>query len=219
MRITVQQEFADPDWADQAVDEPLIIHQRTTETGNQRLVIFVHGLGGSRYGTNSTWGNFPKFLYEDILNADIGLYSYRTALGRLKFWKSTKIEAQAEILATRIRELQKYKSIVLIGHSMGGILAKGAIAHLAKTNQKKVLKRLNGLFLMASPQLGSLKIPRLFRRLSPDAWVLAPHSDIWPKSIILSGIISGLNKYALRAAGIICPLGRSLRLAIIGLIR
>ncbi len=176
MRIVVQKNFADPDRANEAVDEPLAIHQRTSETKNERIVIFVHGLGGSRYGANSTWGSFPKFLYEDLPNVDIGLYSYRTALSRLKFWKSIEIETQAKILATRIRELQRYKSIVLIGHSLGGILAKGAIAFFAQTNQKRPLRRVNGLFLMAAPQLGSLKVPQFLRRFSPDFRVLAPHS-------------------------------------------
>ncbi len=175
MRIVVQQKFADPDWANQAIDEPLVVHQRTEPTKNERIVIFVHGLGGSRYGANSTWGNFPKFLYEDLQEVDVGLYSYRTALGRVKFWKSIEIETEAKVLATRIRELQKYKSIVLIGHSLGGVLAKGAIAHLVET-RKKILGRLNGLFLLAVPQLGSLKVLWPFRLLSADMRVLAPHS-------------------------------------------
>lgn len=176
MRTVVQKTFADPDWANEADDEPLVIHKRTSETKNERLAIFVHGLGGSRYGANPTWGNFPKFLYEDLPDVDVGLFWYRTALGRLKFWKSIDIESQVEILAVLTRELPGYKSIVLIGHSMGGIIPKGTIAHLVDTNQKKVLMRMNRLFLMAAPQLGSLKVVWPLRRLSQDFWVLTPHS-------------------------------------------
>lgn len=176
MRIVVQEEFGEPEWASEAVDEPLVIHQRVELTKNKRLAIFVHGLGGSRYGSDSTWGNFPKFLYEDFPNADIGLYSYRTALRRLGLRKSVEIEAEAKILATCIRELPEYKSIVLIGHSLGGILAKGAVANLASTNQKKILLRLKGLFLMAAPQLGSLKVWWPIQWLSSDLRILKPHS-------------------------------------------
>ena len=39
-----------------AVDnEPLVIHRRSAKTHNQALIIFVHGLGGSRYGKKATW--------------------------------------------------------------------------------------------------------------------------------------------------------------------
>jgi hypothetical protein len=75
----------------------------------------------------------------------------------------------------RIRELRIYKSIVLIGHSLGGVLSKGAVAQLV--NQKRVMQRLNGLFLMAAPQLGSLRVPWLFKWLSQDFRALAPHGD------------------------------------------
>jgi hypothetical protein len=39
-----------------------VIHQRSELTANDRLVIFVHGLGGSRYGRRSTWGEFPRLI-------------------------------------------------------------------------------------------------------------------------------------------------------------
>jgi pimeloyl-ACP methyl ester carboxylesterase len=173
MRTVVQGEFAPPNWANEADDEPLVIHQRTSKTRNKRLVIFVHGLNGSRYGKDPTGGNFPKFLYEDLPDVDVGLYSYRTGIGRLRFSKSVPIKAEAQILADRIRELRTYKSIVLIGHSLGGVLSEGAVAQLV--NSRKVMQRLNGLFLMAAPQLGSLRVPRLFKCLSQDFRALAPH--------------------------------------------
>jgi len=51
-------------------DEPLVVHRR--QDGGEGILIFVHGLGGSRYGEDSTWGKFPEFLYEDFLNCDLG---------------------------------------------------------------------------------------------------------------------------------------------------
>jgi hypothetical protein len=88
--------------------------------------MFIHGLGGTRYRTWTPEGQdprkvgFPKFLHEDIPTLDVGLYAYRTALGRLKWWRSIELEDEAEVLADRLRDCAKvYRSIILVGHSIG----------------------------------------------------------------------------------------------------
>jgi pimeloyl-ACP methyl ester carboxylesterase len=173
MKVIVQQRF-DSSGYEKFSDESIYMHRRTHNVQNDRLAVFIHGLGGSRYGT---WGNFPKFLYDDLPRLDIGVYSYRTALRRIRLWKSIEIESEAQILANLLRELIPYRYIVLVGHSLGGVLAKGAIAYLVTSNQKKVLRRITGLVLMASPQLGSLSLPRWLSWFSKDMRVLRPHSN------------------------------------------
>lgn len=152
--------------------EPLVIHRHKSDRDNQTLVIFVHGLGGRRYGSSPTWGDFPQYLFEDLPNIDIGLYEYTTLAKRLKFWKSISLDTEAEIFSQIIRDdLGDYQTVILIGHSMGGLLAKAVIAELIDSDH---LARIGGLILMATPQLGSTRVPR-FLGLSNDARALRVH--------------------------------------------
>jgi len=137
----------------------------------------VHGFGGNRYGDNSTWGKFPEFIYDDFPNFDVGLYEYRTSLRRLKFWESVSLSAEAKVLAGIIRDIKDYQIIILIGHSMGGLLCMAAIADLINTRQQESLARIGGLILMATPQTGSLRVPTFLSWLFQDFRALKPHGD------------------------------------------
>ena len=53
---------------DVGFDESLIVHQHPENNSGQELVVFVHGLNGTRYGT---WGNLPRFLFEDCTSFDL----------------------------------------------------------------------------------------------------------------------------------------------------
>jgi len=163
----------DPQLIKRLDDEALVVHRR--REGNACLVVFVHGLGGSRYGKNSTWGSFPKFFFEEIQQADIGLYEYRTLLGRAKFWKSVSLPDEAHAFADIIRDVAQYQNIFLVGHSMGGLLCMAAIAHLIDSRQQEVLSRIGGVILMATPQTGSMRVPTLMSWISKDFQALKPH--------------------------------------------
>jgi pimeloyl-ACP methyl ester carboxylesterase len=179
MRRVVAAEFTDPPDAAALSEEPLVIHQREAAIADRKLIVFVHGLGGSRYGAKSTWGNFPSFLFKDIPELDIGLYQYRTAAGRLWFTKSVSLQDEARVFADLIRDqLADYETIVLIGHSMGGLLCKAAIHELVVRGDRNTLARIGGLILMATPQLGSLRMPGFMSVFSHDARALKPHGDL-----------------------------------------
>ncbi len=157
---------------------PLIVHRRTDPTANRRLVIFVHGLGGNRYGGSPTWGRFPLLLFDDLPDIDIGLYRYDTATRRIGFGRSISLEEEARVFAAILRdELDAYGQIVLVGHSMGGLLCKAAICALLETRQDHAVERIAGLILMATPQLGSLRMPGWLEALSEDARALRPHGN------------------------------------------
>ncbi len=176
VKILDQDEFTDPtDRAllDRLNDEPLVIHHKSKGGGG--LIIFVHGLGGNRYGEQSTWGNFPEFIYEDASQFDVGLYEYRTLLRRVKFWESVSLSDEARVFAGIIRDVADYQTIFLIGHSMGGLLCMAAIADLINTNQKEALSRIGGLILMATPQTGSQRVLTPLSWLSKDFYALKPH--------------------------------------------
>lgn len=171
--------YGEPEDAGALSEEPLVVHQRAEPTANTKLVIFVHGLGGSRYGAKSTWGSFPRFIFEDLPDADIGMYQYRTAAGRLRFTKSVSLEDESRVFADLLRNrLAAYGTTVLVGHSMGGLLCKAAIHQLATRGDRNTLARLGGLILMATPQLGSLRVPGFLSFFSSDARALKPHGPL-----------------------------------------
>jgi pimeloyl-ACP methyl ester carboxylesterase len=170
-------------------EEPLVIH-RHGDKPCQTLIIFLHGLGGKRYATWTRKGmkpaesSFPKFLHQDFDKLDIGLYAYRTLWGRLRFWKSIPLEQEATVLADRIRDLvrnedaSRYRAIILAGHSMGGILARAAVANLIQRSDRVALEAIKALFLLATPQAGSVRVPRMLSFLTSDSRALVAHGAV-----------------------------------------
>jgi len=177
MRRLVQNTFAEPDDPGALAGEPLVIHQRSEPTRNRALVVFVHGLGGHRYGRDATWGYFPQFLFEDFPDVDVGLYEYVTLFRRLKFWQSIQLSQEAIVFADLIRDVAPYDAVILVGHSMGGLLCEAAVASLVNTAQEQGLRKIRGMILMASPQTGSQRVPSFLSSLSKDAYALRPHGD------------------------------------------
>jgi tetratricopeptide (TPR) repeat protein len=188
VEIVRQDKFSQPsdrELLKKIVDEPLLVHQR--QDGKKDIIIFVHGLGGRRYDStwgwlpkflkDSTWGRFPEFLYEDFPQLDVGLYEFRTLLRRAKFWESVSLSDEARVFAGIIRDIAGYETIILVGHSMGGLLCMAAITDLINTNQKKALLRIGGLILMATPQTGSQRVPTPLSWVSKDFRALRPHGE------------------------------------------
>lgn len=97
---------------------------------NNKLIVFVHGFMGSE----KTWENtsINRKIHDFILekknikeNFDIALFTYDKCTG---FFKSSPIPHLVEFLNSEIKsKCYKYKKIILIGHSLGGIIAKDYI--------------------------------------------------------------------------------------------
>jgi hypothetical protein len=178
MKTISQDQFCEPTNLDEVADQSIVVHHHEDGSAT-RIVIFVHGLGGSRYGKNPTWGNFPKFIFEEVPDLDVGLYRYETLWRRLRFGAQVKLDLEAEIFAGVLRdELKDYRDIVLVGHSLGGVLCKAVITRLVHDGRMDLLDRVAGLFLLASPQLGSLHVPWFMSWLSADADALKPHGPL-----------------------------------------
>jgi predicted alpha/beta hydrolase family esterase len=114
----------------------------------------VHGLGGD---PKTTWGRFPELLREDPIIARryaVASLGFPTAIWRYPFaQKAPKIQVLASHLKTQIDyRYKKYSDIVLICHSLGGIVAREYI--LEEFKEDRPLK-VSGLLLFAVPNTGA----------------------------------------------------------------
>jgi pimeloyl-ACP methyl ester carboxylesterase len=81
-------------------------------------VVFVHGILGDYI---TTWGQFPRLLSEDedLPELDILLWGYRSGI----FGRNHDLHLEGGHLATALESLiQPRSEIVLVGHSMGGLI-------------------------------------------------------------------------------------------------
>jgi pimeloyl-ACP methyl ester carboxylesterase len=115
------------------------------------VVVFVHGLGGD---LEATWGNFPSLLQgdSDLAEVAIFLWGYPTALFRHvpDIWEAAK-QLQTEI---RIR-LSKYKNVVLVGHSLGGLLIRAMVIDALKNGRRGDIKSIKHIVTFGTPNDGS----------------------------------------------------------------
>lgn len=125
------------------------------------VVVFVHGLGGDAV---STWGLFPTLIASDpdLRDFDVFLWGYPTkVVGR-----TPSISEAATQLQTELRHrLGNFQSVVLAGHSLGGLLIRALIVHALEQSRIEDVERVNHILTFATPNDGSelAQIARLFR--------------------------------------------------------
>lgn len=137
----------------------------TTKTGKNNLILFVHGFcGGAETWSNSNGSSFLSLLSNDpeiSNNFDIAQYVYYTKLTNLyakasrvskflqrllptsygKLRKNISIQEIGNLIGTEIRfNLQDYDNIIVVGHSMGGLVTKSAIIDEIKNNIPSKIK-------------------------------------------------------------------------------
>jgi pimeloyl-ACP methyl ester carboxylesterase len=118
------------------------------------LVLFVHGLGGE---ATKTWGKFPGLLKDDNEFArkyQIGFFSYPTMLLRTIFnQKTPTIQELAAALRTQIENrYEKFSTIVLVCHSLGGLIGR---KYLLDEFKAKRPIRVKGIMLISVPNNGA----------------------------------------------------------------
>ncbi|MDI3467329.1 MAG: hypothetical protein OJF50_006150 [Nitrospira sp.] len=97
---------------------------------NVKLIVFVHGFKSSN---KTAWGKFPSLLLGDdeLKDFDIVLSGYRTEL----CIQTDSIREEGNLLASFLHDTirgnhQKYQRLVLVGHSMGGLVIMRALLTL-----------------------------------------------------------------------------------------
>lgn len=167
----------------------------------KNLILFVHGFTGGK----ETWINadeikrIPYFLKDNkeiFENFDFEYFEYFTKLTdkiekisfissyffgkKRKFKKNISIEDIKDILYTDIVvKFSKYEKIVIIAHSMGGLISKAALLKLIDED-----KNLISLFLsLAVPHNGSklADIAKILFKSNPNVIDLQPLSQLTDK--------------------------------------
>ncbi|UST93780.1 alpha/beta fold hydrolase [Pseudomonas siliginis] len=119
---------------------------------SQQVIIFVHGLSGSAAGT---WGAMLKTLSEsaELSHIAYDCYAYPTALWRVPLMrKMSGVQEISSGLQSFLEAKYSDKQIIIVAHSLGGIVARHFILEAVKEGRShKVL----GLLLYASPLSGA----------------------------------------------------------------
>jgi len=157
-----------------SMDGGLRIHHEPGEA-RDALIVFIHGLGGSGYGT---WGSIPSHVYGDPQRAaDVGIFDYVSGKRR-RLRVSPALNEVVRELLTQLEGLQ-YQRLVFVCHSMGGIIASTLLRRsheLSRAHGKPpVVQRASGVLALASPRAGARMI--VFGGLK-DARFLRAHNEV-----------------------------------------
>jgi pimeloyl-ACP methyl ester carboxylesterase len=120
-----------------------------SKSGNQQLLIFIHGWNGD---PNDTWKKFPELACADptLSGMDVVAVNYPTFAKR----RNLNIVGLAKWVNDEINRLdrnQQYKVIVVVAHSMGGLIGREIIIHRKLSDQQNI-----GLLVeIATPHAGA----------------------------------------------------------------
>ncbi len=166
--------------AEPAVPRPFVgssrLHVLPHPQQDQRtLVVLIHGLGGHGY---ETWAELPQLLLKsDGPAVDVGVFDYTSGLRRIRLTSSASVAATIRELADEV-VAARHSHVVLLGHSMGGVIAQQVVRHLFTQDYPPYNRtsKIAGLILMAAPRAGSLRVP--WWVATKDARYLRAHSEI-----------------------------------------
>lgn len=138
------------------------VYEPVRATGKPRLV-FIHGLDGDIHNTwmadpenkSTLW---PRWLGEDT-GCPVWLLGYGTAMTR---WKADAMALPRQATAVLERLCNEPKlldgPLILIGHSLGGLVIKTALQHgmlRGVKRHKKLARNIKGIAFVGTPHFGS----------------------------------------------------------------
>ena len=139
----------------------------------KKLILLVHGLGGSAEGT---WVAFPELIASDVeLSAqyDVRSFQYVTSM----FGSAPSLQSCADALKTEIETRYKgYSSIAIVAHSQGGLIARWHIAERINSGRPLLVDR---LLTFATPHhgAGGASVLRWIPGASRQTKALDPNSE------------------------------------------
>jgi pimeloyl-ACP methyl ester carboxylesterase len=141
---------------------------------SQPAVVFLHGFSGA---ADATWGHFPEFLAAEpsLTNWDIYSLGYATSL-RIDVpfvWAADPPLARLALsfqTVLSVRPLSQYRTLAIIAHSMGGLVAQRAMLH------DSVASKVGHLVLFGTPSRGLFKsiLGLPLKRQARDMFALSP---------------------------------------------
>jgi len=165
--------------------------RRAYPDAGRRLVVFVHGLAGNervwRFYSQEHYGN-DETSYGSLLERDLGyapLY--------LRYNSGLHISENGAFLAERLSELVGawpggVEEIVLVGHSMGGLVARSG-CHQARQRGEGWVDAVRHIFCLGSPHLGA----PLEKLGNVAGWALSAFDMTRPVGKIVNGRSVGIK--------------------------
>ncbi len=120
------------------------------QVGNSTIAIFVHGFTGDK---TKTWGRLPELLETDLdLDyTDFLFWGYPSKL----FGRTESLGTIGQHLKTEVDYLEdRYSSVVLIGHSMGGLVIRSFIVQALIDGKGEDLSKIRDVLLFGVPNAG-----------------------------------------------------------------
>jgi len=143
-------------------------------------IVFLHGLRGDK---EKTWTKDGVFWPQDLLSKDVPdsrifLFGYDTSILQLKQSNVTKTEIHsdaedlcAKLAVERFNTKSEDRPIILIAHSLGGLVAAQVLVHgeqrTESSSAKSITKNLRGMIFLGTPFRGSpaAKTAEIARRI------------------------------------------------------
>lgn len=132
-----------------------MIHEFRRDPTSDAAIVFIHGFSGDATGT---WTGIPDLLRQDLrLNRwDIFGFGYETGktFDLTGIWRADpRLDEVALSLSTAFSlQLKQYKTVALVAHSMGGLVAQNALVKF-----DDVRNRTGHLLLFGTPSNGLVK--------------------------------------------------------------
>lgn len=121
---------------------------------NHQLIVFVHGFNSNK---EAAWGQFPTLLKgdPDFKDFNIHRFGYPTKLCR----QVSNIQNQGDLLASFLKEIltaeqPRYRQVVLVGHSMGGLVVLHALLKLERDHLEVLQGKEFKVLTFGTPYLG-----------------------------------------------------------------
>ena len=131
--------------------------------GNPALptVVLVHGL----LHRGVMMRSLARFL--NAHGYPVRIYDYKTT--------RSGVAAHGRMFAAWLRSLPDDEKLAMVTHSMGGLLARVALAELAET---PVAARIGRVVMLAPPHAGSRMAEEVVRKFPPSKWLVRPLDEL-----------------------------------------
>ncbi len=162
---------------------PKLIEHRTNEK-NKTAVVFIHGFGGD---VAATWGKFPDLLKgaSQLNGWDIYSIGYPTKLRLDLLAGLWSADPDLTLLGLslhstcKVSPLNRYDSLALVAHSMGGLIVQRALLSHAD-----LLQRISYIFLFGTPSGG-------LEKATPFQWLKRQIRDMSPENPFIKDLRAG----------------------------